>query len=171
MRRACALPWACVLIAAATPVCAGSPERDKAWSELIAQAKEHGAEETKLDKSASYVFQREDGSYLTFTRMLATDKGRSVCLIAKELTATACADWDSGQLKLGRRADAATPWKFYSFASFDAFEAAKPGFLDQLVSEVNKLLAMGAKHNDRAGSGCYRVSQNGVFYRVPSANC
>jgi hypothetical protein len=171
MRRVGVLLWTCVALAAAAPACAGAPERDKAWGELVAQAKAHGAGETKLDRSASYVFQREDGSYLTFTRPLATDKGRSICLIAKDLTATACIDWDSGQLKLGRRADAATPWKFYSFASLDEFEKAKPGFLDELTSSVNKLLVGGEKHGSHAGSGCYRVSQNGVFYRVPSVSC
>jgi hypothetical protein len=171
MRRARELLWVCVILAAVSPVRAGSPERDAAWSELIAQAKAHGAEETKLDRSASYVFQREDGSYLTFTRLLTTDKGRSICLIAKELTATACADWDTGRLKLGKRADAATPWSFYAFESLDALEAAKPGLLDQLVSSVNKLLVSATRPGGHGGSGCYRLSKSGVFYRVPSISC
>ena len=171
MRRAIA--WLCLgaaLLAGSLAV-ADAPERDKAWSDLIAQAKAHGAEETKLDRSSSYVFQREDGSYLTFTRLLASDKGRSVCLIAKDLTTTACVDWDTGQLKLGRRADAATPWKFYSFESLDAFEAAKPGFLDQLATAVNKLLVSQGKHGAGAGGGCYQFSKNGNWYRVPNSVC
>jgi len=169
MRRAIA--WLCLgaaLLAGSLAV-ADAPERDKAWSDLIAQAKAHGAEETKLDRSSSYVFQREDGSYLTFTRLKATDKGRSVCLIAKELTTTACVDWDTGRLKLGRREDAATPWKFYSFESLDAFDAAKPGILDQFASAVNKLLVSGGKHG--AEGGCYQFSKYGNWYRVPKADC
>jgi hypothetical protein len=167
MFKARAWLWTCVVVAA--PGVAA--ERDEAWSELIAQAKAHGAQETKLDRSASFVFQREDGSYLTFTRLLSTDKGRSVCLIAKDETATACVDWETGKLKLGRRADAATPWKFYAFDSLDAFEKAKPGFLDELTSSVNKLLVAARRQDAHAGSGCYQFSKNGVYYRVPAANC
>ncbi len=107
-------------------VAAAPAERDKEWRALIAAAVSRGATETKLDRSASYVFQDPDGDYLTFTRLLTTDKGRSVCLIKQNETATACADWDTGKLTLGKRADAATPWKFFAFDSLDAMEAAKP---------------------------------------------
>lgn len=49
---------------------AETPERDKAWDLLIAEAKKHGGEETQYKTSTSYVFQRPDGLYVTFTRML-----------------------------------------------------------------------------------------------------
>jgi hypothetical protein len=129
-------------IAAMSPVAAAeTPDRNQAWDALIAEAKEHGAEETKLDRSTSYVFQRPDGSYLTFTRLPTTDKGRSVCLIAKELTATACVDWDTGKVKLGKRRDAATPWKFFAFDSLEALEAARPSLFDQAMANVNIFLS------------------------------
>ena len=47
-----------------------------------------------LDRSASYVLQRPDGSYVTFTRLLGAAK-RSVCLISKDQHASVCIDWDS----------------------------------------------------------------------------
>lgn len=131
-----ALRWACAGCLVAAPAFAGTPERDKAWDALVAAAKAHGGAETKLDRSASFVFQRPDGSYLSFTRLLQTDKGRSVCLIAKDENATACVDWDTGKLTLGSRADPATPWSFRSAASLDAFEAEQPGFLQKLLSSI-----------------------------------
>ena len=101
MRIACQgrlLLWACLGYFAATAAFAGTPahdktpkrdkaqeqgmaqEKDRTWTALIEQAKAHGGVETKLDKSASYVFQQKDGTYISFTRLLATNKGRSVCL-------------------------------------------------------------------------------------------
>jgi hypothetical protein len=125
---------------AASHAGAAAAERDKAWDALIAAAKARGAEETKLDRSASFVFQREDGAYVTFTRLLTTPEGRSVCLIAKELTTTACVDWETGKVKLGRRKDAATPWKFFAFDSLEALEAAKPTMLDRAMLKFNSFL-------------------------------
>jgi hypothetical protein len=137
-----ALLSACVAFIAA-PVLAGTPGRDKAWEAAIAQAKAHGGVETRLDRSVSYVFRRPDGSYLSLTRLLQTDKGRSVCLIAKDENATACVDWDTGKLRLGSRADAATPWSVRSFEFLDAFEKAQPGFAEQLLSSLQDLVLRG----------------------------
>jgi hypothetical protein len=134
------------------PAIGGTAERNNAWDALIEEAKAHGGVETKLDKSASYVFQRPDGSYLSFTRLLATDKGRSVCLIANDENATACVDWDSGKLTLGSRADPATPWKFRSVASLDAFEAEQPGVFENLLSSINRFATSG-KGSRRYGAG------------------
>ena len=53
---------------------AGTPDKDKRWDALIAQAKAHGGVETVLDRSASYVFQAQDGSFVT---LLASLRGRS----------------------------------------------------------------------------------------------
>jgi hypothetical protein len=137
------------------PCFAGTAEKNKAWDALIEQAKAHGGVETKLDKSASYVFQRPDGSYVSITRRLADDKGRSVCLIAKDENATACVDWDTGRLTLGSRADPATPWRFRSSASLDAFEAEQPGFFDRFMSTIKGLGDFG--HRSRGYSaGAYR---------------
>jgi len=152
------LPWACsgsiVLSLVCGPIFAGTIEKNKAWDALIEQAKAHGGVETKLDKSASYIFQRPDGSYVSFTRQLATDKGRSVCLIAKDENATACVDWDTGKLTLGSRADPATPWKFRSSASLDAFEAEQPGFFDKFVAAIEGL-GMSGRRSRGYGAGGY----------------
>ncbi len=149
--------WVCagsfVAALASAPVLAGAPERDKAWDALIGQAKAHGGVETKLDKSASYVFQRPNGSYLSFTRLLASSKSRSVCLIAKDENATACVDWDTGKLTLGSRADPATPWKFRSSASLDAFETEQPGFFAQLLSSIEDLVASARGSRGYGGGG------------------
>ena len=149
-----------VSLLACGSVFAGTAERDQGWDKLIAEAQAHGGVETKLDKSASYVFQRPDGSYVSFTRLLATDKGRSVCLIAKDQNATACVDWTTGKLTLGNRADPATPWKFRSIASLDAFEAEQPGFFEKLLSAI-KGLASPARRSRRTSAGGYWGYRNG----------
>lgn len=149
------------------PALAGTAERDKGWETLIAEAKAHGGVETKLDKSVSYVFQRPDGSYLTFTR-LNDGTRRSVCLVAEQENATACLDWDSAKLTLGDRADAATPWRFRTEASLDAFEAQQPGLLDKLLSTVQGFITSGG-HSRRGGAGGYwRNSRDGNLYWVNS---
>jgi hypothetical protein len=130
-----------------------SADRDKAWDKLIDQAKAHGGVETRLEKSSSYVFQRQDGSYVSFTRLFASEKGRSVCLIAKDENATACVDWDTGKLTLGSRADPATPWKFRSVASLDAFEAEQPGIFDKFVSTIKRLLSSGKRSRRQSAGG------------------
>ena len=137
--------WRCVAYLIVAPALAGTTERDKAWDALIAQARAHGGIETTLDRSASYVFRRPDGSYLSFTRLLQSNKGRSVCLIAKDENATACVDWDTGKLTLGSRADPATPWKFRSLASLDAFEAEQPGLIQQLLASIKNLALPGGR--------------------------
>lgn len=150
----------CIVAAAISTAQAGSPERDKAWDALVAAAKAHGGTETKLDRSASFVFQRPDGSYLSFTRLLQSDNGRSVCLIAKDENATACVDWESGKLTLGNRADPATPWSFRSLASLDAFEAEKPGVVQQLFSSIQSLVANVGRPG--AARGGYGRNRNGA---------
>jgi hypothetical protein len=162
---------ACLVVAAVSPVCAGTPERDKAWSELIAQAKAHGGEETKLDRSASYVFQREDGSYLTITELFSPAKARSVCLIDKEETATACVDWDSGKLKLGKRADAATPWTFYAFESVEALRAAQPTVIDKFLNKAWSVVKLFGNPALVVGDKCMYIGSNGLFRHADKMNC
>ncbi len=161
IRRALLLTCVAYLIAA--PALAGKPERDSAWDQLIAEAKAHGGAETKLDRSTSYVFQRTDGSYLTFTRLLTTDKGRSVCLIAKDENATACVEWDTGKLTLGSRADPATPWKFRSSASLDAFEAEQPGFFQTFLSSLQGSFAKNLRTKFGPG-GSWRYHNGGLTW-------
>jgi hypothetical protein len=114
-------------------VAAGSPERDKAWNAWIEQAKAHGGVETVLESSASFVFQRPDGVYVTFTRLLKSAK-RSVCLIAKDQHATICMDWDTGKASYGSRPDAATPWTVHGGPSPEEVAAEQPGLLDEMLS-------------------------------------
>lgn len=162
LRLAC---LSCLLFA--LPAVADVSERDKAWDALVAAAKAHGARETKLDRSSSFVFQREDGSYLTLTRMLETAKGRSVCLIAKGEMSTACVDWETGLLRLGIRKDAATPWKFVNFKSLEALEAAQPTMIDKLAWVAHYFIsAFGSPDGE-----CVRESKSGAYYRVPKVNC
>ncbi len=155
-----ALRWCCIACFLAAPALAGTPERDKAWDALISAAKAHGGAETKLDRSASFVFQRPDGSYLSLTRLLTTNKGRSICLIAKDENATACIDWDSGKLTLGSRADPATPWKFRSSASLDAFEAEQPGFFQTFLSSLQGSFGKNSR-GGKSGPGGFWHYQNG----------
>lgn len=157
----------CIVTPAISVAQAGTPERDKAWDALVAAAETHGGTETKLDRSASFVFQRPDGSYLTFTRLLLSDKGRSVCLIAKDENATACVDWESGKLTLGSRADPATPWTFRSLASLDAFEAEKPGVVQQLFSSIQSLVA-NVGHPGASHGGYWRNRNGAESWEKPS---
>ncbi len=122
---------------------AGAPDKDKAWDALIDEVKKHGGVETTLDRSASYVFQRPDGSYVTFTRLLAVAK-RSVCLISKDQNASVCVDWDSGKTSYGDRADAATPWRIHEGPSVEETAANQPGPLDNLFSWLK---SFAPKHN------------------------
>ena len=147
------LPWTCVAFLAARFAFAGSPERDKAWEALIVQAKAHGGVETKLDQSASYVFQRPDESFVTFTHMLKGDT-RAACLVSKDQNATVCVDWDSGKTTYGERKDVASPW--ITRAGPPASEADKnqPGMLESLMSTFNNFLGRGPKFSccDRLGN-------------------
>lgn len=99
----------CALALMAADSAHATPERDRIWDSLIAEAQKHGGSETRLDKSTSYVFQRPDGSYLTFTRSFANGV-RAVCLISQDQTLTVCDDWDTGKIRYGWRADATSPW-------------------------------------------------------------
>jgi len=122
---------------------AAAPDKDKAWDALIEQVKQHGGVETVLDRSASYVFQRPDGSYVTFTRLLAAAK-RSVCLISKDQHASVCVDWDSGKTSYGDHADAASPWRVHEGPSVEETAANQPGPLEGLLSWLG---SFAPKHN------------------------
>ena len=88
------------------------PPRDaESWAKLIAAAKARGGVETQLDKSSSYVFQQEDGNFVTLTQWRSTPPKRFVCTIAKDQKSTVCVRWETGQTTYGERADAASPWK------------------------------------------------------------
>lgn len=145
---------------------ARADERARAWDDLIAEARARGAVETLLDRSASYVFQQPDGAYVTFTRLLKTDKGRSICLISQAETATACVDWETGKLTLGDRADAATPWRFRSRDSLEAFEAEQPGVFARLGDVIASMFAPGKGSGSRGARGHYQLSKNGNWYWV-----
>ncbi len=119
---------------------AGTPERDRAWDMLIAEAKKHGGEETQYKSSASYVFQRPDGSSVTFTRML--DNGtRAVCVISKDQNSTVCGNWDSGKLRYGQRADAGSPWT-YSDTPPKAPDAGDKGPFASLSASLGDVIGM-----------------------------
>jgi len=139
--------WRLAIIAVAaltlTSAYAGAPDKDKAWDALIDEAKKHGGVETVLDRSASYVFQRTDGSYVAFTRLLAAAK-RSVCLISRDLHASVCVDWDNGKTSYGDRADAASPWRVHEGPSVEETAANQPGPLDGFLSWLG---SFAPKHN------------------------
>ncbi len=91
---------------------APEPLRDaKSWAKLIEAAKARGGVETKLDKSSSYVFQQENGDFVTLTEWRSTPPKRYLCTIAKDQKTTVCVRWETGQTTYGERADAASPWK------------------------------------------------------------
>ena len=136
----------------AAPARAGTPEKNKTWDALIAEAQKRGGAETKLDKTASFVFQQEDGAFVTFTRALANEK-RFVCLVAKDSKASVCVDWDTEKTYYGERADAASPWKSREGPSLDEVEASKPGPLAKLMSFVTSALGGGKGAGGSAGVG------------------
>jgi hypothetical protein len=121
---------------AAEAAFAETPERDKAWDLLIAEAKKHGGEETQYKTSTSYVFQRPDGLYVTFTRMLDSPT-RAVCVISKDQNATVCGNWDTGKLKYGSRADAASAWTYSDSAPEAASAEEENPFASLLASLAN----------------------------------
>ena len=148
---------AAMLASAAAP--AQTPNRDQAWDALVAEAKSHGGVETRLDRSASYVFQRPDGIYVTLTRALKGGK-RDVCLVAKDENATLCVDWDSGKTTWGRRRDAASPWTLREAASIEEVAAAAPGPLDGLSSILGSMFSRSGGRRGPSQGGYWRV-QNG----------
>ena len=119
----------------------GTQDKDKRWDALIAQAKAHGGVETVLDRSASYVFQAPDGSFVTLTRVLQGSK-RAVCLIAKDQKASVCVDWDTGETTFGERADAASPWKTRDAPPLEEAWANQPGPFQTLMSGLLNIIGM-----------------------------
>ena len=112
MRRP--VPSALAAFAAGLAFAAGSafaqtPDRGAAWQALIAEAKKHGGVETKLDLSASYVFQAPTGFYVTLTRSL-DDIKHAICVISKDLNFKTCGDWELGKITYSQRAGADAPW-------------------------------------------------------------
>jgi hypothetical protein len=136
---------------------AGTPDKDKRWDALIAQAKAHGGVETVLDRSASYVFQAPDGSFVTLTRVLEGSK-RAVCLIAKDQKASVCVDWDTGETTFGQRADIASPWKTRDAPPIEEIWANQPGPFQTLMSVFTDIiggLGGGGHHG-------FKSNQNGT---------
>jgi hypothetical protein len=122
---------------------AGTPERDKAWDLLIAEAKKHGGGETQYKTSTSFVFQRSDGSFVTFTWM--PDNGtHAVCVISKDQNVTICGNWDTSKLKYGWRADAGSPWT-YSDTPPDKTSAEEKGWFASLLASLGDVIGMGMK--------------------------
>ena len=138
----------CVLAITAANSALATPERDRAWDALIAEAQKHGGQEMRLDKSASYVFQRPDGSFLTFTRLF-DKQTRSVCLIAKDQNLTVCGDWETGKISYGWHADATRTWTHSDTSP-----------VDMLLSFLGKVLATGA---ERSG-GYWRETATGLHW-------
>jgi hypothetical protein len=139
---------------------AAAPDKDKLWDALIAQAKAHGGAETVLDRSASYVFQAPDGSFVTLTRVLGGSK-RAVCLIAKDQMKSMCVNWDTGETTFGERAGAASPWKTRAAPPIEEVWANQPGPFQTLMSgflNIIGTLGGGMRH------GGFRTSGNGNLY-------
>jgi hypothetical protein len=139
---------------------AAEPDKDKRWDALIAEAKAHGGTETVLDRSASYVFQAQDGSFVTLTRVLGGSK-RAVCLIAKDQTKTMCVNWDTGETTFGERAGAASSWKTRAAPPIEEVWANEPGPFQTLMSGfLNIIGTLGGG----MGHGGFRTSGNGAVY-------
>ncbi len=137
------LVFCALMLIASELAFAGTPERDKAWDMLIAEAKKHGGGETQYKSSTSYVFQRPDGLFVTFTKML--DNGtRAVCVIAKDQNSTVCGNWDSGELRYCQRADAGSPWT-YSDTPPKAPDAQKKGPFASLLASLGDIIGMGMR--------------------------
>ena len=134
---------------------AAQADKDKLWDALIAQAKAHGGAETVLDRSASYVFQARDGSFVTLTRVLGGSK-RAVCLIAKDEMKSMCVNWDTGETTFGERAGAGSPWKTRNAPPIEEAWANEPGPFQTLMSgflNVIGALGGGMRHGGFHSSG------------------
>jgi hypothetical protein len=118
------------------------PHDAKSWDLLIEAAKQRGGSETKLDKSTSYVFQQQDGNFLTLTEWRSPFK-RFVCVIAKDQKSTVCVQWETGRTTYGERADAASPWKTRQGVALED-RATTPGdtFLGKIAGFVGGALGM-----------------------------
>ena len=137
---------------------AGTPDKDKRWDALIAEAKAHGGVETVLDRSASYVFQAPDGSFVTLTRVLKGSK-RAVCLIAKDQNKSVCVDWDTGETTFGERAGAASPWRTRHAPPLEEAWANEPGLYQTLMSGLLDVISM---FGGGLGKGGFKTNQNGA---------
>jgi len=142
----------CALAIMAVNPALATPERDRIWDSLIAEAQKRGGSETRLDKSTSYVFQRPDGEYVTFTHAL-TNGVRAVCVISKDQNIVVCDDWDTGKLTYGWRADAQSPWTH----SDKPPEGATP--IDQLFGFLGNVLSWGASPH-----GYWRDTASGLHW-------
>jgi len=121
---------------------AATPDRDKAWDKLIAEARKHGGAATEYKTSTSYVFQRKDGFFITLTELPET-KTRAVCAMAKDQKVVVCGNWDSGALKYGWREDASAPWAYSDKPPEPKSPAANP--LGSLLSSLADIMEMGSK--------------------------
>ena len=146
-----------VLLAAGVAATPAAPHRDaKSWGMLIAEAKKHGGTETKLDKSTSYVFQQQDGGFLTLTEW-RTPLKRFVCGIASNQKSTVCVRWETGQTIYGERADDASTWKNYVDKPPEPTKEKSPikGILEGVGEFVSAALGCGVDFID-AGQGSGR---------------
>ena len=148
----------CALALMAADSAHATPERDRIWDSLIAEAQKHGGSETRLDKSTSYVFQRPDGAYVTFTHSFSNGV-RAVCLISKDQKLIVCDDWDTGKLRYGWRADAASPWT-HSDNPPSANEATP---IDTLLGFLGQVLSTGATRGSSM-DGYWRTTGTGVHW-------
>jgi hypothetical protein len=127
---------------------AGTPERDKAWEALIAEAKKHGGEETQYKTSVSYVFHKSDGEFVTFTRMLDSPT-RAVCVMSKDQSVIVCGNWDTGKLKYGLRPDAHSSWTYS-----DEPPGAETSFgFGDLLAKLGDIMSMGTKYSKSRTGG------------------
>jgi hypothetical protein len=138
---------------------AGAPDKDRRWDALLAQAKAHGGVETVLDRGASYVFQAQDGSFVTLTRVLMGSK-RAVCLIAKDQNKSVCVDWDTGETTFGERAGAGSPWKTRAAPPLQEASANEPGPFQMLMSGFLEII-QGFGSGTRGHNG-FRTNQTGT---------
>ena len=148
----------CALAIMAANSALATPERDRIWDSLIAEARKHGGSETRLDKSTSYVFQRPDGSYVTFTHCF-TNGVRAVCLISKDQNLVVCDDWDTRKITYGWRADAASPWT-HSDSPPPADSVAQQTPVDMLLNFLGQVLTTGSQ-----SAGTYGRERAGGYWR------
>jgi hypothetical protein len=144
MRYASRVAFMIMLAAPALAETPAPPPHDaKSWDLLIGAARRRGGTETKLDKSSSYVFQQQDGNFLTLTEWRSPVK-RFVCVIAKDQKSTVCVQWETGRTTYGQRADAASPWKTRQGIALEETKEAEPqdGFLGKIAGFVGGALAM-----------------------------
>jgi len=152
------LSLCCALAIMAARPAVATPERDRAWDALIAEAQKHGGQETRLDKSASYVFQRPDGSFVTFTRVFESG-ARAVCLITKDQNLSVCGDWETGKIRYGWRADAASPWT--QSDTPPPANADQPSPVDMLLSFLGKVIGTGTRSS---AGGYWRETATGPHW-------